>query len=418
MSKATVAATLTCLAALLAMASPAPAQFFNQGANQTRATTSKASPSPARGRSRPGRTSVEIDLEVSAASELTADAIVKYRDARKKIQEAFAGLKLANVSVGERGLLVDKKGQMQSPYFFGGMQNNSRAKTEVQLSRKMVVKATDIRQMDEEKLLQQVSRLLDVAQDAGAKVGRQNNFNPYMYYNWAIGDRPAAAACPLRARRLRQARGRSLREGDRRRPDSGRAAGQAEPRRTRADRRGPRDQRPRRPDLHAATNEMPKKRLEVAKFQEIPVRVELMVRFDVRSEARGEREGRPMRSDSTNRRGVPRGLRRLGGLARVARLVELRPGRRGPAQARHPRDDQGRHQGARLPRLDPVRRRLVDHRRRPGVSRGDDRPGRNGPAGPRQLADPGQVFQERPGGRRVPRPLLDRLGPDHRAVAG
>ena len=118
---------------------------------------------------------MEIDLEVSAASELSADAIVKYRDARRKIKEAFAGLKLANVSVAERGLLVDKKGEMQSPYFFGGMQNNSRAKTEVQLSRKMVVVAKDIRQMDEEKMLQQVSRLLDVAQDAGAKVGPQNN---------------------------------------------------------------------------------------------------------------------------------------------------------------------------------------------------------------------------------------------------
>ena len=35
---------------------------------------------------------LEIDLEVAAASELTADAIVKYRDARKRIRDAFAAL--------------------------------------------------------------------------------------------------------------------------------------------------------------------------------------------------------------------------------------------------------------------------------------------------------------------------------------
>ena len=238
MSKSMVAATLIGLASVLGMG-PAPAQSYGQsGAGDniegfTVAGKGTVSAKP---------NSVEIDLEISAASELTADAIVKYRDARKKIQESFAGLKLANVSVAERGLLVDKKGEMQSPYFFGGMQNNSRAKTEVQLSRKMVVVAKDIRQMDEEKLLQQVSRLLDVAQDAGAKVGPQNN----AMYMLALRDRGQQRARPLRPRRLRQARGGSLREGDRRRQDPGRAAGQAEPGRTRPDRRGPRGQRPRR----------------------------------------------------------------------------------------------------------------------------------------------------------------------------
>ena len=33
-------------------------------------------------------------------------------------------------------------------------------------------------------MLQLVARLLDVAQDAGAKVGPQNNINPYYYYRW------------------------------------------------------------------------------------------------------------------------------------------------------------------------------------------------------------------------------------------
>ena len=41
---------------------------------------------------------VEIDLEVIASSELTADAIVKYRDAKRRIRDAFAALKLGNVA--------------------------------------------------------------------------------------------------------------------------------------------------------------------------------------------------------------------------------------------------------------------------------------------------------------------------------
>ena len=93
---------------------------------------------------------VEIDLDVIASSELTADAIVKYRDAKRRIHDAFAALKLGNVTVDERGLLVDQKGQMQNPYFFD-YQPNTRTKTEVQLTRKLVVKAADIRKMDEER---------------------------------------------------------------------------------------------------------------------------------------------------------------------------------------------------------------------------------------------------------------------------
>ena len=128
---------------------------------------------------RPNR--LEIDLEVSAASELTADAIVKYRDAKNRLQEAFAALKLDNVTVEERGLLIDQKGAMANPYFFD-YQPNRKTKAEVQLTRKLVVKCSEIRKMDEEALLQLVAKLLDVAQDAGGKVGAQNEGFPYFYY--------------------------------------------------------------------------------------------------------------------------------------------------------------------------------------------------------------------------------------------
>jgi uncharacterized protein len=227
---------------------------------------------------------VEIDLEVSAASELTADAIVKYRDSKKRLQDAFSALKLKNVGVDERGLLVDQKGQM-NPYYFGGFQPNSRNKTEVQLSRKLIVKASDIRKMDEDGVLQLVAKLLDVAQDAGAKVGGgQNDFNPYVYrfnqqtrglvrfvledfdklqeeaYEKAIADAQARAQRLARLSRVELGPIVAIREVNV--PGDHIASGDDEP--------------------------TTSKRIETAKFQEIPVRVELLVRFEVHSDSKGK----------------------------------------------------------------------------------------------------------------------------------
>ncbi len=221
---------------------------------------------------------VEIDLEVSASSELTADAIVKYRDAKRRIHEAFAALKLKDIDVEERGLLVDQKGMMQNPYFFGG-QPNTRTKTEVQLTRKLVVKASNIRAMNEDTVLQLVGKLLDVAQDSGGRVGGQNNFNPY-YYNPYQQNNTGLVRFVLDdfdklqedayEKAIADARARAERLARLSRVELGPIVAVREvlvP----ADR------------IVSADDEVPRKRLEVGKFQEIPVRVELLVRFDVHS---------------------------------------------------------------------------------------------------------------------------------------
>jgi uncharacterized protein YggE len=224
---------------------------------------------------------LEIDLEVSAAAELTADAIVKYRDARRKLQEAFAALKLANVTVEERGLLVDKKGS-NNGYYWRFYEPSARAKTEVQLSRNLVVKGTGIRKLDEEALLQLSARLLDVAQDAGARLGPANDTMPYWFYDspptkpslvrFVIDDfdklqedayAKAIADARSRAERLARVSGVELgpiiavREtfvpGEREDP--------------------------------GGEDKEPRKRLVSAKFQEIPINVELLVRFEVHPKA-------------------------------------------------------------------------------------------------------------------------------------
>jgi uncharacterized protein YggE len=273
---------------LLGAAGPARAQFFMQNPNASGASENIEGFTVAgKGSVAAKPNLVEIDLEVSAASELSADAIVKYRDARRRLREAFTALKLDNVAVEERGLLVDQKSGMMNPYFFN-FQQNTRTKTEVQLTRRLIVKASNIRKMDEDAVLPLIAKLLDVAQDAGGRVGGgQQDFNPYFYnpYNqfnrglvrFVLDDfekleeeayEKAIADAKTRAQRLARLSGVKL----------GPIVGVREimvP-----------GERTATPD-----DETPRKRLETAKFQDIPVRVELLVRFEVRSDPKGKTQG-------------------------------------------------------------------------------------------------------------------------------
>lgn len=232
---------------------------------------------------RPNR--LEIDLEVSAASELSADAIVKYRDAKKRIQEAFTALKLKNVAVEERGLNVDQKGQAFNPYYMDSPPSR-KGKIEVQLSRKLVVTCTNIRDMDEEAVLQLVAKLLDVAQDAGGKIGGQNDNMSYYYYRYGqqssglvhfILDDFSALQEKAYGEAIADARSKAGRLAKLSGVELGRVAGVREV-------VVPGERGGLSFSLYGnpapVDDEMPRKRLESSKFQEIPVKVELLVRFD------------------------------------------------------------------------------------------------------------------------------------------
>jgi uncharacterized protein YggE len=229
---------------------------------------------------------LEIDLEISASSEMTSDVIVKYRDAKKRLQEAFTALKMSNVTVEERALAVDQKGQVFNPYMMDTPPAR-KGKVEVLLKRKLVVNCTNIRELDEEALLQLVARLLDVAQDAGAKVGPQTEFNPY---SWRMGSSNSALVRfilddfePILDKvyqsAIDDARGRALRLAKLSGVELGPIAGVREI-------LIPGEKPPQPPSVSfygsnepTDDDESPKKRLETSKFQEIPVKVELQVRF-------------------------------------------------------------------------------------------------------------------------------------------
>ena len=224
---------------------------------------------------------LEIDLEVSSSSELTADAIVKYRDAKRRLTEAFDALKLENLEVAERGLLVDRKGQEYSPYYYYE-QSNTRTKTEVELSRKLIVECRAIRDLDEDAVLQLVAKLLDVAQDAGGQVGGSNNMNSYYYYRYDMQP-PANGlirfvlddfdALQERAYELAVADART--HAERLAKLSGVTLGPVVAIREVV---VPGDSRA---DSADDSDPEAKKRIETSKYQAVPVKVELLVRFAV-----------------------------------------------------------------------------------------------------------------------------------------
>ena len=280
--------------ALPGVARPARAQFFQPGGGAGGASENIEGFTvigKGAAAARPNR--LEIDLEVSAASELSSDAIVKYRDAKKRLQEAFAALKLKNVAVEERGLLVDQKGQAFNPYYMDSPPAR-KGKIEVQLSRKLVVTCNDLRGMDEEAVLQLVAKLLDVAQDAGGKIGGQNDNMSYYYYRYGqqtsglvrfILDDYAALQEKAYGEAIADARSKAGRLAKLSGVELGPVAGVREvvvpgEKGLSFSLYG---------DPTPGNDEMPRKRLESSKFQEIPVRVELQVRFDAAATPKDKR---------------------------------------------------------------------------------------------------------------------------------
>jgi len=286
------AAAVACLALLAAVADSASAQYGS----------TPGIPQDIEGLTVIGKGSVsaapdlaEIDLDVSASAEITGDAIVKFRDAKKRILEAFDALKLPNVAVEERGLLVDQKGAMVNPYYID-YNVSQKAKSEVQLSRKLVVKATGLREMEEDAALQLVGRLLDVAQDAGARVGPPPA-NPYygvVYYRQ--GEGPALVRFvledleKLREEAYEKAVADARKKAERLARLSGVELGPVLAVR----------------EVSAPTNRLiypgieppneeessAENRLESPKLRKIPVHVELQVRFEIRQAGKGNDQGK------------------------------------------------------------------------------------------------------------------------------
>ena len=114
---------------------------------------------------------VEVDLQVSGKAELTGDALVKYRDAKKRVLEVLAKLNIENMSINERAVSITVGNSTeQQQRMMNGMAQNP-GKPEVNVSSTVRLTLKNVRESEPEELIKTIGRLLDVAQDAGVNVG-------------------------------------------------------------------------------------------------------------------------------------------------------------------------------------------------------------------------------------------------------
>jgi uncharacterized protein len=116
-------------------------------------------------------TQVEMSATISADAELAADAIVKFRDAKKRALAAVAGLKNPDLSVIPGGVSVgsgtDANAQMMA--MRGMAVPNTTQKVRLSETSRVVLAHADKLEPDE--LLEKLLKILDVAKDAGFVLG-------------------------------------------------------------------------------------------------------------------------------------------------------------------------------------------------------------------------------------------------------
>jgi uncharacterized protein YggE len=114
---------------------------------------------------------VEVDLQVVGKAELTGDALVKYRDAKKRVLDVLAKLEIENLDIQERAvsITVGNSTEQQQRIMNGMMQAGGKPEVSVSSTVRLTLKKA--REREPEELIKTIGRLLDVAQDAGVNVG-------------------------------------------------------------------------------------------------------------------------------------------------------------------------------------------------------------------------------------------------------
>lgn len=125
-------------------------------------------------------TVVEIGATVSGEAELTADALMKYREARKKGIDAINNLKLPNVSVESSGYAVNSAvDPQQQMRMMQGMGGRNQLKQKIQVSERMKLTIKDADKMEPEKLMDTILKVIDAGKDAGLIMGPPPATNYY-----------------------------------------------------------------------------------------------------------------------------------------------------------------------------------------------------------------------------------------------
>jgi uncharacterized protein YggE len=130
---------------------------------------------------------VEISLRATATAELTGDAIIKYRDTKRRTLEAFDKLKLDKLEIEELGVsLSDQTSAEAMQMMWRGMQAPA-GKAKVEISSALQLRLAGIREHSPEQVMETVGKLLDTAKDSGASIGPTQ---AEMNMAWRYGQQP------------------------------------------------------------------------------------------------------------------------------------------------------------------------------------------------------------------------------------
>ncbi len=124
-------------------------------------------------------TQVEMSGTISADAELAADAVVKFRDAKKRALAAIEGLKNPDLTVVPGGLSVgsgmDANQQMMAMRGMAAPANGQK----VRLSETVKITLTHADKLASDELMDKLLKILDVAKDAGFQIGAAPATNYY-----------------------------------------------------------------------------------------------------------------------------------------------------------------------------------------------------------------------------------------------
>jgi uncharacterized protein YggE len=126
-------------------------------------------------------TEVEIGALVSGEAELTNDAMVKYRDAKKRAVAAIEGLKIKDLTIEPNGVSVSQAIDPNAAQMMmqGRAANMGKPKVQASESLKIVIKGVD--KIAADALMDTVMKVIDTGRDAGLQIGPPTPTNYYQY---------------------------------------------------------------------------------------------------------------------------------------------------------------------------------------------------------------------------------------------
>lgn len=233
-------------------------------------------------------TAVEISATVSGDAELAADAIIKYRDTKRRAVEALEGLKLEGLKIESGGFAINQGvDEAQQQAMMQGNAVAGSAKQRVTVTEQIKVVLGGLDKLKDEELMDTVLKVVDTGRDGGLQIGAaqpQNYYQMQMYYNNGRGDSTLVAFVISDPEALREQACKAAMDDARKRAERlASLAGVKLGRILSIRDQGEAAMNPQMAQMYAMTGQMPDSGEDLSSgvFAEIPVRVNLAVQFEI-----------------------------------------------------------------------------------------------------------------------------------------